>query len=173
MTRSRLLMNSAGVFFLLPLLILLFTVPNTWAAPFQEGSRRLSIVAGSGRNFDNNYMVIGFGAGFFVVDGLELGLDGEAWLGGEPDIYKVSPHLNYVLPIDAQMRPYAGIFYRHIFISDFDDQDSVGLRAGVNFITDRQWYFGAGVVYETYLDCDESVMTCDDLYPEVTFAITF
>ena len=35
-------------------------------------------------------------------------------------------------------------------------------------------YFGAGMVYEKYLSCDEQVYrSCSDTYPEIIFAIAF
>ena len=149
-------------------------VPDTQAADFEKGSRRLSVTAGSGHSFDNSYFVMGLGAGYFVYDGLELGLDVEAWLGSDPDIYKLSPHVKYVLPLEGQLRPYAGGFYRHIFIDDFDDLDSIGVRGGVYFISAQNWFFGAGAVYESYLDCeDDTYSSCDDIYPEITFSLSF
>jgi len=141
---------------------------------FNKGSRRLSLVVGSGSTFDDSYTVIGVGAGYYVADGLELGLDAEAWLGADPDIYKLSPQVKYVLPIPSMIRPYVGAFYRHIFIDDYDDLDTVGARGGVYFMVDERWFIGGGVVYESYLDCDDSVYgSCDDIYPEITFSVSF
>ncbi len=35
-------------------------------------------------------------------------------------------------------------------------------------------YFGAGIVYESYLDCDESTyVSCEDTYPEVSVSVAF
>jgi len=35
---------------------------------------------GNGSSFGNNYIVLGLGAGYYVVDGLDLGLDVQAGL---------------------------------------------------------------------------------------------
>ena len=144
------------------------------ADPFARGNFRASVVGGSGRAFDDTYFILGLGAGYYLIDGLEVGLDGEAWFGGDPDIYKISPALRYVLPLDAMLRPYVGGFYRHTFIQGLDDLDSLGARGGVYFVTGSNWFFGVGVVYESYLNCSESTYSsCDDVYPEITFSISF
>ncbi len=149
-------------------------VPDIQAEPFKKGSHRGSIVAGSGRTFANDYIIIGLGAGYYVLDGLELGLDGEAWLGGDPDIYKLSPQVKYILPTQSRLRPYVGAFYNHLFIDHYDDLDTIGGRGGVYFMQDKQWFFGVGAVYESYLNCDDTIYSsCDDIYPEITFSFSF
>jgi len=73
---------------------------------------------------------------------------------GHPDIYKLSPQVKYVLPTRSRIRPYVGTFYRHIFIDHYDDLDSIGVRGGVYFMPDKQWFIGVG-------------------YPEITFSFSF
>jgi len=154
--------------------LVLGTGIDAGADSFQAGSPRVSFVAGSGRAFDDNYVVLGLGAGYFILNGLEIGLDGEAWLGGDPDIYKLSPQIKYVLPLQSPLRPYAGAFYRRTFIDGYDDQDSAGGRAGVYYSSSGNMYMGVGVVYESYLDCNDRLDTsCDYLYPEITLAFSF
>ena len=154
--------------------VLLASVSDIEAEPFTKGSRRISIAAGSGRTFANDYLIFGLGAGYYVIDGLELGLDGEAWLGGDPDIYKLSPQLTYALPTQSRLRPYVGAFYNHLFIDRYDDLDTIGGRGGVYFIQDNKWFFGVGAVYESYLNCDDTTYSsCDDIYPEITFSFSF
>ncbi|MBT8349839.1 MAG: hypothetical protein KJO26_01180 [Deltaproteobacteria bacterium] len=149
-------------------------VPDIQADPFKKGSRRVSIVAGSGRTISNDYIIVGLGVGYYVQNGLELGLDGEAWLGGDPDIYKLSPHANYILPTQSRFRPYVGAFYNHLFIDNYDDLDTIGGRGGVYFIQEKQWFFGIGAVYESYLNCDDTIYSsCDYFYPEITFSFSF
>ena len=144
------------------------------ADPFKQGSLRVSIAVGSGQAFENDYIIIGLGAGYYVKDGLELGLDGEAWLGGDPDIYKLSPQAKYILPTQSRLRPYVGAFYNHSFVDHEDDLDSIGGRGGVYLIQDERWFVGIGAVYESYLDCDEKIYSsCDDIYPEITFSFSF
>jgi hypothetical protein len=43
--------------------ILLVSVHDLQADPFKKGSRRESIVVGSGRTFANDYIIVGLGAG--------------------------------------------------------------------------------------------------------------
>ena len=144
------------------------------AGPFDKGARRASLVVGSGYTLNENYVILGLGVGYFVLDGLELGLDGQAWVGGDPDIYKLKPQVTYVVPTRSRLRPYAGAFYSRIFIAGYDDLDTAGARGGVLFTSDGRWFMGVGAVYESYLDCDKDVYSsCDDVYPEITFSITF
>ena len=153
---------------------ILASVNDIQADPFKEGSIRVSIVVGSGQTFGDDYTIIGLGAGYYVIDGLELGLDGEAWLSGDPDIYKLSPQTKYVLPTQSRLRPYIGAFYSHVFIDHYDDLDTIGGRGGVYFIQDKQWSFGVGAVYESYLNCDDTIYSsCDNIYPEITFLFSF
>ena len=154
--------------------VLLASVSDIQADPFKKGSRRISIAAGSGRTFANDYMIFGLGAGYYVIDGLEFGLDGEAWLGGDPDIYKLSPQVKYVLPVKSHIRPYIGTFYRRIFIDGLDDLDTIGARGGVYFIPNEKWFVGIGAVYESYLNRDDDIhSSSDDIYPEITISFSF
>jgi len=153
---------------------LLVSVHDIQADPFEQGSLHVSIVVGSGEAFENDYTIIGLGAGYYVIDGLELGLDGEAWLGGDPNIYNLSPQAKYVLSTQSRLRPFVGAFYKHSFVDQDDDLDSVGGRGGVYLIQDERWFVGLGAVYESYLDCDEKISDpCDDIYPEITVSFTF
>ena len=71
------------------------------------------------------------------------------------------------------LKPYLGTFYRHAFVFDAIDQDSIGARAGLYFVQGRV-YFGVGAVYERWLDCDGSTfIDCDIIYPEVVLAVSF
>jgi hypothetical protein len=158
-------------------ILLLHTAPPVQAAdrdPFADGSMRLSVLVGNGYAFDESYLVIGVGFGYFVANGLELGLEGESWSSGTPGITKISPALRYVIPTNSAIRPYIGAFYRRTMIESYDDLDSVGGRAGVYFLSGRGSYFGAGMVYEQYLSCNKVIYhSCNDTYPEIIFAIAF
>ncbi len=153
--------------------VVLVTGADCRADSFQAGSLGFSLVAGSGRAFNDNYVVLGLGAGYYLLNGLAIGLDAEAWLGGDPGIYKVSPQVKYVLQLQSNFRPYVGGFYRRTFIDGFDDQDSAGGRAGVYYTSSNNMYFGIGAVYESYFDCDDRLDNCDDIYPEFTLAFSF
>lgn len=142
--------------------------------PFADGSMRLSVVVGNGYAFDQSYLVVGVGFGYFVAKGLELGLDAESWSSGDPGITKISPAVRYVVPTSGAIRPYIGAFYRWTMIENLDDLNSLGGRAGIYFLSGQGFYFGGGIVYEKYLSCDEAVYrSCSDTYPEIIFAITF
>ncbi|MEW6684543.1 MAG: hypothetical protein AB1451_16750 [Nitrospirota bacterium] len=67
------------------------------AGSFSQGRSRLSVVAGNGYAFNDTYFVLGVGAGYFLADGLSIGLDVEWWTGGDPGITKVSPSAQYIL----------------------------------------------------------------------------
>ncbi len=141
------------------------------AQSFERGATNVSVLVGSGRAFDESYVVLGLGAGYYVADGLELGLELETWLNGDPNIYKVTPALRYVFNTSGRVRPYVGAFYRRVFIEDFDDRDSWGGRAGVYIPTGARSYIGLGVAYSELVDCNEQIYdTCSDTYPELTFA---
>jgi hypothetical protein len=169
------MMIRKSMWFSLVFVFLLSTaISDTNAGPFEKGGSRASVVVGSGYTLDESYVILGIGAGYFVLDGLELGLDGQAWLGGDPGIYKLIPKATYIFPMGSRLRPYAGAFYSRIFIDGFDDQDTAGARGGVYFTSDEKWFIGVGAVYESYLNCNEDlVSSCDDVYPEISFSVSF
>jgi len=158
-------------------ILCMLTVSTVYAAdrdPFANGSMRLSVLVGNGYAFDESYLIVGVGFGYFVAKGLELGLDGESWSGANPGITKISPAVRYVLPTNSALRPYVGAFYRRTMIDNYDDLNSAGGRAGIYFVSGKGSYFGAGAVYENYLSCDTKVYrSCSDTYPEIIFAIAF
>jgi hypothetical protein len=164
------------MFTVVAFLLLCATLPANAAGrdPFADGSMRLSVVVGNGYAFDQSYLIVGVGFGYFVAKGLELGLDAESWSSGNPGITKISPALRYVVPTNSAIRPYIGAFYRWTMIENYNDLTSVGGRAGIYFLASHGSYFGGGIVYEKYLSCDEAVYhSCSDTYPEIIFAITF
>lgn len=72
------------------------------------------------------------------------------------------------------VKPYAGLFYRRIFIEDNGDQNDAGVRAGGIVLAGQRAYFGAGVVYDLRLNCDKSIYSsCSEVYPELMFAVMF
>jgi hypothetical protein len=145
------------------------------AYPFNKGSSRFSLQVGSTRAFDTTYTAIGLGAGYYIRDGLEAGLDGDAWFASNaPDIYRISPGLRYVLYFLGPVKPYAGIFFRRTFIEGNDDQNEAGGRAGVTVLNGPRSSFSVGLVYDARINCDRTIYSsCSDLYTELTFAVMF
>ena len=139
---------------------------------FTKGSLQLAIYGGSGSAFDQNYTVIGGSGAYYFADGYNVGLSAEVWTGSSPGIQKVSPSLGYVFYQASVVKPYVGVFYRHTYIDNLPDLDSVGGRAGVYIVGGKNVYFGIGGVYESYIDCDQSTYSsCSDTYAE--FSLTF
>ena len=142
--------------------------------PFSKGSARLSIHFGGATAFDRNYSIFGIGGGYFIADGIEVGLDAEVWSGNSPRIEQISPQIRGVLNINGPVKPYAGLFYRRTHIEGYRDNDTVGVHAGVYFLTGRNAYFGAGVVQDTHVNCDKTVYSsCSETYPELSLAFFF
>ena len=144
------------------------------AGVFSQGRTHLAVVVGSGYAFDDNYTVLGVGASYYLADGLNIGLYAESWTGGDPGIYKITPSVQYVFYQVPHVSPYLGAFYRRTYIDNLSDLNSVGGRAGVYVAAGRNAYFGAGAVYESYLDCNETFYNdCSDTYPEISFTFAF
>ncbi|HEB81287.1 MAG TPA: hypothetical protein ENJ11_00325 [Gammaproteobacteria bacterium] len=141
---------------------------------FSRGSTSVGVVAGSGSAFNDNYIILGLGVGYYVVKGLELGIDAQYWFSGDPAITKISPQVRYVFTQPKTLKPYLGAFYRRTFISSdiYDDYNSYGGRAGLYFSSSGGVYIGGGVVYEKYADCDLFV-DCSNTYPEILFQVSF
>jgi len=139
-----------------------------------RGRTRLSLGAGWGSASNGSYALISGGVGYFLMTGLEAGLDGEAWLGNDPQIYKVTPGLRYVFPMGDRLFPYVGGFYRRVYYSDEEPLNSVGGRVGAYVPIGGRAYAGAGAVFEQQLNCDTRVYKyCNTTYPEFTLAFTF
>ena len=144
---------------------------------FSKNSTSVGVVVGSGSAFNDNYVILGLGVGYYVVNGLELGIDLQRWFSGEPSITKVSPQIRYVFTQPKVVKPYLGAFYRRTYYGsyrgiDLDDQDSYGYRAGAYFSTDNRVYIGGGIVYEEYTDC-ATFTDCSSTYPEILFTVSF
>lgn len=144
---------------------------------FSKNSTSVGVVVGSGSAFNDNYIILGVGAGYYVVRGLELGIDVQHWFSGDPSITKVSPKITYVFTQPKVVKPYLGAFFRRTFYGDYkgisiDDENSYGYRAGAYFTTDNRVFIGGGIVYEEFIDCNP-LYDCSTTYPEIIFTVSF
>jgi hypothetical protein len=138
------------------------------AGPFARGKKTASILFGFGSTFSSDYFILGGGVGYFLVDGLELELNAEIWLFGDPTITKLTPGLRYVLHMVPVVKPYIGGFYRYTFLEDpFENVSSIGARAGVYLVKSQRFMLGLGGVFEYYIDSGYDT----EWYPELTIAI--
>jgi hypothetical protein len=163
---------------LLVILLLALSVLSARAAEaeeiFEQGHTHFSLVAGNGYAFDDDYFVLGVSASYFLLDGLSIGGSFENWSGGDPSINKYTPFVQYVFYQAPSMRPYIGGFYRHTDIDTLSDIKSYGGRAGIYIASGHNAYVSAGIVYESYIDCEETIyLTCSETYPEIGFTIGF
>jgi hypothetical protein len=144
------------------------------AGAFSQGRTHFVISGGAGYAFNNSYLVLGVGGAYYLLDGLNVGLHAESWSGSSPSMYKLTPSVQYVFRNMTVAKPYLGAFYRRTFISDRPDLDSAGARAGAYFEAGRNAYVGAGVVYESFLDCNQTVYrSCSSTYGEFSFTVAF
>jgi hypothetical protein len=144
------------------------------AGAFARGRTQFTLIGGSGAAFGDTYFVLGVGASYYIIDGLNIGLYAENWSGGDPGINKITPSVQYVFYQVPRVTPYLGAFYRRTYVDGLSDLDSTGGRAGVYLAVGGKSYIGLGAVYETYLSCDKTIYTdCSDTYPEISFTFSF
>ena len=143
-------------------------------AAFSSGTTTLGMIVGSGRFNNNDYLILGGTAGYYVVKGLELGIDLEHWSSSSPAITKVSPQVRYVFTQADVLKPYIGTFFRRTFFSGntINDRNSYGYRVGSYFSTGNNLYLGGGVVVEKYDKCGD-IKNCSNTYPEIIISFSF
>ncbi len=157
-------------YFLFLLISLTF---NSYAGAFDKDTLTGTLAIGSGQIYSEDYLVIGLGAGYFVTDGFQLGLDVNVWTGGDPSIYEVTPKLTYVFDNKSSVKPYIGAFYNRAFIEGQDDSSSLGYRAGFYSPVGGNAYVGIGAVYTEFQNCTEtSFVSCSSTYTELSFVFT-
>lgn len=144
--------------------------PTRDAGVFGKGRVRGSLILGWGNAYDQSYFLLGVGGGYFVADGVEVGMEVLAWLGKDPTMYQFTPGVRYVVWQLRKWQPYLGAFYRYTAIKDWSDQQSIGGRFGIMYRSGKG-YFGVGGVYNRALDCDDRIFDCDTVYPEAFFAL--
>ena len=139
---------------------------------FSKNSTSVGVVVGSGSSFNDDYIILGVGVGYYVHTGLEIGIDLQHWFSGDPSVTKLSPQIRYVFTQPKVIKPYVGVFYRRTFVENLDDTDSYGYRAGAYFSDNNGVYIGGGIVYEEYTDCSRFV-DCSFTYPEILITVSF
>jgi len=141
---------------------------------FFKGQKQFTVMGGTGYAFDESYFVIGAGFGYYLVNGLNVGLQLESWTGADPSILKITASSQYVFYQTSRVKPYIGAFYRYTDVENRPSLDSIGGRAGLYMEVGRNGYAGFGGVYESYLDCNPRIYgSCDEVYPEISFLISF
>jgi hypothetical protein len=149
-------------------------IAQSVAGSFAKGRTHFTATAGTGYAFDESYLVLGAGASYYLIDGLNAGLAFEYWSGSEPKMTKITPSLQYVFYQVQAVKPYVGAFYRRTNIDGLDDLDSVGARAGAYLRVGGNAYLGVGAVHESYLDCESNVYRkCDSTYAEISLTFAF
>jgi hypothetical protein len=144
------------------------------AGVFSQGRTHLYLTGGTGSSFGEDYVVLGAGIDYFLLDGLSAGLAFESWSGADPGFTKITTSVRYVFYGVQTVKPYVGAFFRRTDIDSRPSLDSVGGRAGVFVQAGRNTYIGFGATYESYLDCKPSVyVKCESTYPELSFAVVF
>lgn len=141
---------------------------------FGQGSAQFKLQGGSGTAFNNDYFIIGAGLEYFVQDGVGVGLSYENWSGNGPTLNQTSASVQYVFYQSSRFQPYIGTFYRHTAISNLPGMNSVGGRAGIYFDTGPRSIIGAGLAYESFLNCQPNVFgSCSQTYPEISIIFDF
>lgn len=141
---------------------------------FGQGAAQFSLLAGSGYAFNADYLIIGAGVNYYLLDGIGVGLSYENWSGNGPGISKTSPSIQYVFYQASSLQPYVGGFYRHVAIDGLPGINSVGGRAGVYFASGRSSVIGVGLASESYLNCQATIYSsCSETYPEVSIIFSF
>lgn len=143
--------------------------------PFDRGRWGFSAALGTQTAFGHSYFSAGAGVGYFVLDGLEIGLFGVHEFGDDPSISELSPSVQYIaqpLANSWPVIPYAAGFYNHWFLgSGFSDLDTVGARGGIVRLQGRA-IVGLGVAYE-HIVSSTCRTDCDLVYPDITLGFTF
>ena len=141
------------------------------AGVFDAGTTSVGLTVGSGSGFDNTYTIVGVGVSYFLENGLAVGVGYRGWFGASPTMNEVDLPVTYYVPLQSRVRPYAGAFYRHTFISgDYSDYDTYGARVGIAYV-EGSGYVAAGWVQEWYSNANGDDSSRG--YPEIAAGISF
>jgi len=152
----------------------IFTPAAKAAGPFEQGSVQGSVAVGTGTAFSQDYLILGIGGGYYVLDGLLIGARVDGWFGNSPSIYQVTPEARYVINMSPKVKPYVGAYYSRTFNEGLPDFNTLGARAGAYVPLGSRVFLGAGIAYERVQDCDEAVYRdCSRTYPELSLMFAF
>ena len=87
------------------------------AGAFGQGRTHVVVSGGTGSAFNQNYLVLGLGLSYYVIDGLNVGIFAESWSGNDPHFYTLTPSVQYVFFQVPKVKPYVGAFYRRTYYS--------------------------------------------------------
>ena len=120
------------------------------AGMFSQGRTAVGIKLGSAYIGDEKYTIAGLSGSHFLFDNFAVGGEYERWFTGSPTIQKLTINGTAFAPVSENIRPYGGLFYRRIFISDgYDDTNAYGYRLGLSFV-EGNFLISAGMVQERY-----------------------
>ncbi len=139
-------------------------------APARADGLRVSATAGAGFYGGQNYVQLGGRVGYDVLLGLTPEVQGVAWFGATPEIFKLAPGITWYAPIPG-VSPYVGAYYAHwVAGSGYPDQDALGGRAGLGLFSAGPAGLSIGVAYERLMSCSRD---CDVWSPEVMASFRF
>lgn len=142
-----------------------------YGAQFEKGQKNIGFSVGAGSGFNTTYTIVGLTASYFVLDGLAVGLEYRGWYGGTPTMQEVGLPVTYYAPPIKKIRPYAGGFMRHTFISSgYSDYETYGARAGLA-MSQGNGYVSVGWVQEWYSNDNGSEYSRG--YPEIAAGVSF
>lgn len=143
--------------------------PPPVRTPFDQGRMGLGFGFSAQTNFGADYYVVGGGFGYFVLDGVELGLGAAHQFGDGPSITRTTPSLRYVaqpLVEHSPLVPYIGVFGSRYFIYEgIEDIHTLGARVGAIYVS-GSLLIGFGIAMERIVsECNED---CTSFYPDIT-----
>ena len=139
---------------------------------FTAGHKNFGFSMGSSTGFGNDYTVAGANFNYFIQDNLSVGVGYLGYFGDDPKINQITIPVTYYYPISITSYPYAGIFYKHTFISNpYEDYDVYGVRVGMAVRIGPRSYISAGWVQE-YTDIDTNEDEWDG-HAEISMGFTF
>lgn len=152
---------------LLTTLLLLSNLAHS--ASLSIHSKSVGIKLSSANVGQESYTIVGASINYFVIDNLSVGAAYEYWFSGTPSVSKASLDSTYYLPINEEIKPYAGLLYSRYFIENTSDVDAYGYRAGVAYIKSPM-ILSAGIKQEKYTSDNASFQDED---PTAEFVVGF